>query len=215
MPLEFAHKVESSRLEDGIRALSDRAQDWRAAWPAIAGHLTRIFAAQFDGEGARDRWAPLTEDYARRKQKLYPGRSILQATRRLWQSLVGKTSDTIDEHQPLRMTFGTRLPYASYLQSGTGKGLHRTGGVPTGRGTGRGMAQRAILDLLPQDQTAVANEIARQASALAQGAGFALSGGAANTALAGRSAAGLEPGRAIAAIAAIGGGPAGPLSSGI
>lgn len=152
--------------------------DWRDAWPRVTDVMRDIQAQQFEGQGGRgqrDAWAPLSDAYARRKQKQYPGRPILQASTRLWQSLAGKTADTVEEYGPLKLGFGTRVEYAAFLNSGTGKGIHKTGGVPTGRGTGRGMAQRVIFDLMPQDQMRVAKEMERQGSEMARRAGFGLS----------------------------------------
>ncbi len=187
----------------GIQSLAGQIADWRGAWPGIAGHLITMLTEQFGGEGARATgtpWAPLSKQYAKRKQEQYPGRPILQASGRLWQSLVGRTQDTVEEQEPLKLKFGSRLDYAVYLQSGTGKGLTRTSSVPTGPGTGRGMPQRVIFDLAgPDNGAAITKQAQGHAANIAQGVGFGLSraGGSSNPDLLADAVQHFEPGGTI------------------
>ena len=159
MPLDFTFSTRST-VNSGTDALAEQAQDWRAVWPGISGCLAQAVGQQFEAEGGRgphDRWAPLSDAYARRKQKLYPGRPLLQASGRLWQSLVGKTQDTAEEYESGKLRFGTRVAYAAYIQSGRGK-----------------VSQRMIFDLQLEDVTAVKNQMELQALQIARGAGFGL-----------------------------------------
>ncbi len=178
MPIQFTLRAEGSKLDAAIVGLGQKIQDWREAWPAVSDALRGIAMRQLASQGAggrRESWAPLSPEYARRKQKKYPGQPILQASTRLWQSLVGTTQDTVEDPASMKLRFGTRVEYAGYLQSGTGKGFHKTSGVPTGRGTGRGMAQRMMVDSELRDEVALAKEFERQASHRARGLGFGLS----------------------------------------
>lgn len=159
MPVSFKTRIEGTRLSAGIAKLAERAGDWRGAWPRLTGHLADALARQFESLGASgggERWAPLSAAYARRKEQIYPGQPLLQASGRLFQSLTGSTGDTLRETEALKLRFGTRVAYASLLHSGTRRGL----------------PARPLLNLTAGDTEAVASAMLRQAKGIAREAGF-------------------------------------------
>lgn len=133
MPIDFNLRVAgTAQLNLALRQIPIR--DWTACWPKVTAALSEILANQFATQGARGphgEWAALDPEYAKRKQKKYPGAPILQASRRLWRSLVTESGDTIDERWPQRLRWGTALPYALYQQTG----------FPTRLGTGKQKAE--------------------------------------------------------------------------
>lgn len=71
-------------------------------------------------------WASLTENYMKRKQKKYPGQTTLVASGSLFNSLTRRTGFTVDiPISGTRFVYGTIIPYAGYLQSGTKKMISR------------------------------------------------------------------------------------------
>ena len=106
-----------------FRTLNENLRDFRPVWPEIHMYFLRGASEQFESLGARggQRWAPLSEKYAKWKAKKYPGKPILVRTERLKRSLSlgGSEPDQVKEFQPLSATFGTRVPYARYHQRGT------------------------------------------------------------------------------------------------
>jgi hypothetical protein len=96
-------------------------RDWTEWWPAAIGIIKNILRARFVAQGDRPptgEWAPLSEEYAKRKEKKYPGAPILQARGDLYDSLVSESEHTIKELEATRMAFGTDLAYARYLHDG-------------------------------------------------------------------------------------------------
>lgn len=179
MPVDFKFKAETSSVTSGTQTLAEGAGDWREAWPKMTGQLTQIVSEVFDSQGARggrDAWAPLSEKYARRKERRYPGQPLLQATRRLWRSLVGEGEDSVEEREPIRLRHGTRVEYAPYLQSGTSR-----------------MPPRAIVGLAPRDETSLTSAIKQQALRVGARAGFAVAGAGGSAPLASSSRLGGSP----------------------
>lgn len=72
------------------------------------------FAAQGPG------WAPLSPRYAEWKAGAYPGRGILRASGRLYESLTKPGGEAIRKATPRGMQFGTTVPYANRHNRGTG-----------------------------------------------------------------------------------------------
>lgn len=158
MPVLFTLKVDGSKLDSMIRGLGEKIRDWTEAWPKVSLAIQRIFNEQFASEGARGPagpWPELKEGYARRKQRVYPGRNLLEASGRLRRSLVSGTDDTLEEFAPRRMRFGTTAPYALYHQRGTKK-----------------MPPRKIFDLGPEDYSVIGEEVKREALRVARESGF-------------------------------------------
>lgn len=65
------------------------------------------------------------QDYLRWKKRKYNHTKPLILTGRLLKSLGGGTSDTIDKVDKRTFSFGTKVPYAKYLQHGTSKMVAR------------------------------------------------------------------------------------------
>jgi len=190
--LDFKFKTESSRLSSGIETLAEGASDWRGAWTKMSGQLSQIVSEVFEsrgGRGGRDAWAPLSEQYARRKERQYPGQPLLQATRRVWRSLVGRSEDSVEERSSRSLRLGTRVEYASYLQSGTRRGL----------------PARVIVDLSSEDQSSVAGTMRQEALRVVARAGFSTAGGE------GRTVSAIEARRIGVGISKAGG----PVSTGM
>lgn len=71
------------QLARELLVLSDKVKDWTPAFQETAETLKNIFSNDvFESEGAAidERWAPLSKAYALRKERLYPGKGILEAT---------------------------------------------------------------------------------------------------------------------------------------
>jgi len=118
----------------GLRAKLD---DLRPAWDSLLLYLRKATERTFATEGGRlgAKWAPLTQPYAARKARVFPGRPILQASGAMFRSLVVGTEDSIVDSQPREFTFGTKTRYATFHQDRTPR-----------------MAQRKILDVTPEDR---------------------------------------------------------------
>ncbi len=156
--LRFTLKVEGSKLDSMIRGLGEKIGDWTEAWPKVSSTIQRVLDEQFASEGARGpagSWPELKERSARRKQRAYPGRGLLEASGRLRRSLVSGADDTLEEFAPRRMRSGTTVPYALYHQTGT-----------------KTMPPRKIFDFGPEDYRLIAEEAKRQALRVARESGF-------------------------------------------
>lgn len=71
------------QLSRRLRLTSDKVKDWEPAFKQSAEYLHDIFSDKvFASQGGviGERWSPLSKAYAFRKNKLYPGRGILEAT---------------------------------------------------------------------------------------------------------------------------------------
>lgn len=96
-------------------------QDWTGWWPQAIEIVKHILETRFTAQGDRPptgEWAGLSPEYAKRKEKKYPGALILQASGALYDSLVSESGHTVKELTPSSMRFGTDLPYARYLHEG-------------------------------------------------------------------------------------------------
>jgi len=122
--VRFAVTVDGVQVTTrAFRTLDENLRDFRPVWPEIHMYFLRGAVEQFESLGARggQRWQPLSERYAKWKEKKYPGKPILVRTERLKRSLSlgGSEPDQVKDFQPLSATFGTRVPYARYHQRGT------------------------------------------------------------------------------------------------
>lgn len=83
----------------------------------------------FETEGASSaarRWTSLTRQYARWKEKVAPGKPILELTGALRDSMTGPDApDSFQRIQPQELAIGTTLDYAPFHQSGTSKMVAR------------------------------------------------------------------------------------------
>ncbi len=175
MPVQIKFTVKGAeRIDLALRNVPIR--DWQEAWPRITKRLSQILADQFAGKGAHGAqgpWKPLAmkgergpsgpykTDYAARKQKAHPGTPILQASGALLRSLISESGDTIDEREPMKMRWGTRLPYAVFLQTGTKKMF----------------ARPIFVFRVPEDHEALGGELMAGASQILTRAGYKVSRG--------------------------------------
>jgi hypothetical protein len=121
-------EVLDSRTVPGIRfpralfELTDRLQNWKDFWigiflPSYLMEVQQNFATEGDAVGG---WPDLSPGYAAWKARHFPGRKILELTRRLQNSLMpgaagtsGAGSDTVLRVRPTQLEIGTRVPYAA------------------------------------------------------------------------------------------------------
>jgi phage gpG-like protein len=136
------HRGNVSIFNQGVAALHAELIDWSKAFRQIINSvLTPYIEDQFTSEGVEggQKWAPLTDATIKRRQ--IPNASILYQTGRLLHSFLGG-ADHEETIAPLKMTWGSRVPYALFHQTGTGtKLLDPTEKQPGGRG----MPQRIIF----------------------------------------------------------------------
>jgi phage gpG-like protein len=120
-----------------LSALRARVTDLRPAWKSLLLYLRKATERTFATEGGRigAKWAPLTQPYASRKARAFPGQPILRATDAMFRSLVVGTENSVIESEPQEFIFGTQDRKARFHQDGTPR-----------------MAQRKILDVTPEDR---------------------------------------------------------------
>lgn len=100
-----------------------RLRNLRPVWRSILAYLQQATIEQFATAGgrSRDKWEPLSPAYAIRKAQVWPGKPILRASDRLFQSLTGRNQDSIVEIDARSLIWGTSTPYARYHQRGTAR----------------------------------------------------------------------------------------------
>jgi phage gpG-like protein len=173
-------------LDIAFGGLVAKIRDWRALWPQAIDELMAFERAQFMSRGvagASGLWAGYKHTYGPDKQEGEPaslrtsaelGREFEESKRhtrkqraefgarvafeadRLYNSLVGKTGDTIEVLEPLRMQWGTAVPYALYHQMGTKRGL----------------PARLILDFTPESAANIRRAIQRESINFSRRLGF-------------------------------------------
>jgi phage gpG-like protein len=114
----------AAQLDRGIARFADGVADYRPIWGVITDDFYAQVRAQFSSEGAEggDRWQQLSEEYAGWKEKHFPGKPILQRTGDLMESLTNPNSaNAVHIEERKTLTLGSRVPYAIYHQTGTGK----------------------------------------------------------------------------------------------
>ena len=89
--------------------------DATGMWPHIAADFCRREERKFAVEGPG--WAELSEEYARKKAKRFPGKPILQATGNLKDSFTNP-GRAIQSLGPKHLELGTDVHYARYHQDG-------------------------------------------------------------------------------------------------
>jgi phage gpG-like protein len=115
-------------------------EDFRqlGTWDWVQSEFYKVLKAQFGSEGAAGRsgkWKELSPKYKVWKQRKYGSLPILQLTGRLYRSLTSQGGDAVVEKSAQEMTLGTRVPYAGYHQSGTGR-----------------MSARKVIDFSPEQE---------------------------------------------------------------
>lgn len=90
MPVRLDIEIEGEKkMARRLRNVGDEATDFRGPLRETGKYLTQFFSTKvFDTEGAvyGKPWQRLSSQYANRKQKLYPGKGILEATGRMRES---------------------------------------------------------------------------------------------------------------------------------
>ncbi len=157
---------------DGLRK---SLSDWSPALRAIAREVLASFAArQFEtqGEAGGVKWADLAPSTLRARKR--PGALSLYRTGSLLRSFLGLGAEHVEDLSEKKLLWGSSVPYARFHQSGTGKGFGRSEGVPTGRGTGRGMPMRKILAFSESMRADVESEFIARLAPVARQAGFGI-----------------------------------------
>jgi len=146
-----------TRLAQAFNRLARSIQNYRPAWPDITTVYRQMMSEQFESQGSRGgrRWVPLSPAYKRWKDIVAPGQPILVLGGKMKASMVGKTSDTIEQFRPSSVTLGTRIRYAGYHQTGT-----------------RRMPARPPIVLRPRDIKAMTEVMVNQSAEYGTRAGF-------------------------------------------
>lgn len=118
-------EVNDNGLESRLVGLQQGLRDLSPVWQ---GPVHDIFVtmekAQFDSTGSYggEKWMSLSPQYAKWKEKHYPGQPILQRLGYLRESLIneGEGADWhVFRYGPSFAEYGTKIPYAGYHQFGT------------------------------------------------------------------------------------------------
>ena len=197
--------------------LKNELMDWSPAFEIIAEDvLTPFVEQQFETQGAAGvdtirsgkssgtgfDWQELAESTViartagRRAAGIFhrANVAILNATGLLKGSFERGGAQHEEIITPKKLIWGSRVPYALFHQTGTGKGYQRER-VPTGPGTGRGMPMRKILSLTEQLKHKMGRTMTGRISQVARQIGFRVAGrdvDAAEAARIGKIALGLR-----------------------
>jgi hypothetical protein len=102
-------------------SLTNTLQNWSTFWKTyfIPQYMERIqqnFETEGELSGYMSGWPDLEPRYAAWKARHFPGRKILERTRRLRNSLApgASGSDTLIQVRPLEVRIGSRVWYARY-----------------------------------------------------------------------------------------------------
>jgi len=214
--LKWQYQGKTGEIKAGEESLFHRAfmnlrhelVDWSPAFETIAEDvLTPLVEKQFETQGAAGgvTWAALAEttlsarSSGRRAQGILhtSNLAILQASGTLKRSFVEKGGDHVETITPKKLTWGSAVPYGLFHQTGTGKGFQRASGVPTGPGSGRGMAMRKILELTDATKKRMSRTMTGRIAQVARQIGFRIAGhegiDPGEAARIGRIALGLKP----------------------
>lgn len=165
--IEFRFSVANAeKIHFAFAGLASGVKDWRGhIWPAVVSRAIRPWLKlQFaeEGRGEHGKWAPLTEAYARQKERKWPGKPILEASGKLKESLLSEGNKGTTTERTLE--YGTDVPYGFFHQVGTVKMVARRIFDPEVEGE-RGSMKQLI-------RSAVAFGVSNHARAL----GFAVMG---------------------------------------
>lgn len=152
-------------------AFTRSISDWRTAFERIVNQvLNPYIQAQFSTQGAisGEPWAPLAESTVKRRGSAGPILTLTGALKESFQTQI------LTERS---LVWGSDVSYGIFHQTGTGKGFDQRS-VPTGSGTGRGMARRPPLDFSPNDPRSAAMQriIMAEGAQRARAAGFRVGG---------------------------------------
>lgn len=123
--IQFTATVEGVEvLNRAFNRVEEYISDFRPLWPAVAQEFYAIEREQFDSEGAAGasgKWAALSPAYKKWKEIHFPGQPILRLTNALAESLTDlEASDAIFRPSADELVIGTKVPYATAHQRGSG-----------------------------------------------------------------------------------------------
>jgi len=104
-----------------LQLYAKKLSSWPILWVEIGHALADAERTWFETEGDGS-WKPLSEDYARRKAQLYPGKTLLVASEELQKSLTDP-SRAMSLAGPDTLLFGSDVTVGQYKLSA----LHQTG----------------------------------------------------------------------------------------
>jgi phage gpG-like protein len=142
--IKFTYDLNSEPVEKALAAFQESLVENAGALARIADDFREMVAEQFatEGRAAGTPWAELAPSTARRRR---PGSTILYSTGALLRSLGEPgAADHREELEEQSLVLGSRLPYALYHQTGTGRGFGQSRLSP---GAGRGMPMRPLIVL--------------------------------------------------------------------
>ena len=159
--------VNAEEIKYAFASLAAMVKDFRPhIWPQVRNRAIKPWLKQqfaTEGHGEHGKWAPLSEKYAQRKEKKYPGKPILVASGRMKKSLLSNSNQGVMTARTFQ--YGSDVPYSLYHQTGTSRGLPARRIFDPEVGDGRGTLKHMI-------QSAVALGVSNHARAL----GFAVRG---------------------------------------
>ena len=153
--LKWQYEGKTGEIKAGQESLFHRAfvglregmVDWTPTFGEIAEDiLTPLLEETYEKEKPAEyiAWADLAESTIARRGSAHP---ILDVTGLLRRSFTKGGAQHHEEITPKKLVWGSDIPYAVFLQTGTQKGYQKATGVPTGPGTGCGMAMRKLLHI--------------------------------------------------------------------
>lgn len=178
--------INAQQVSLAFSSLAKKVKDWRPIWKqvvakAIKPQLKIQFAAE--GQGAHGKWAELSEDYKRQKERKYPGQPILQASGKMYKALMA-AEGTLGERS-MEFGPGPSVPYALYHQTGyrtrlgTGSGASDTMGRLSQSITAQfrmaNVPARRIIDPDEKFTLAIRREVTRGIISYIRRYGFAVS----------------------------------------
>lgn len=123
--LEFKDEVVAEAFDKLSRTLGDLRKPFEKASEVFYRFEKDAFETEGASSAAR-RWSPLTRHYARWKERVAPGKPILELTGALRDSMTGPDApDSFRQIQPQELAIGTTLLYPKFHQTGTSRMVAR------------------------------------------------------------------------------------------
>jgi phage gpG-like protein len=115
----------ATEIDRAFNRIDRFISDFRNVWPAVTDEFYAIEESQFASQGSKGasgRWAPLSKAYAAYKAQAFPGQPILRAENSLYESLTSPEGlDSIYRATQFELTIGSKAPYATAHQRGSGR----------------------------------------------------------------------------------------------
>ena len=141
MAIDFTFEIfGEEQIARRLSRFGDGVEDFRPAFGSIVERLREDTQEQFSQAG-RGLWPPLSPAYAAWKAVHYPGKPIMRRSDHLYNSLVGRSGDSVLVMQPMEMRWGTKTSYAKYHQ------------------LGKGVPQRRVVDLSELEKKMIIKEL--------------------------------------------------------